>query len=102
MNRNETISKKNKHFSSLQEKMFLYSNFNVNVFIKFLMEHLYTNKKYSLLFRVGFNSNSIHYMLGSQLGLTIGLSHNITHYQNIYNVIKREQRDKEKRTNPTR
>jgi hypothetical protein len=70
--------------------IYSYDEFNMFCFIKFIMEHLYLNSTYTIMIKLGFfnsNSNSVFYMLGSQIGIKLKDSHDIDKYKNIYNII---------------
>ena len=64
-----------------------YSDFTMERFINYLMEHLHVNSHYSILVKLGFKNNSVFYMSGKQIGIKIANSHDIKYYKDIYNVI---------------
>ncbi len=72
-----------------KDVVFDYSKFNLESFIHFIMEnfHFHTNSTYSVLIKIGVSSNSIYYMLGSQIGISIKENHAVHAYKNIYDVI---------------
>lgn len=69
-----------------KHSIFSYTDFNQTNFINFIMENFHLNSTYTILVKFGFNSNSVFYMSGKQLGLKIKDSQDLSYYKNTYNL----------------
>lgn len=85
-NQNKSFNSYNKS-NIFKTYVFVYDVFSRDNFIKFLMENLYINSSYSILIKLGFDGNSVFYMLDHQMGITLKNTHNIDFYEDIYDII---------------
>lgn len=67
---------------------FSYNNYNKENFIKEIIKKIPLNTNYSIIVKIGSESNTIFKMLGNQIGILIENNHDNNLYNNLYELIE--------------